>query len=61
MGQAKGVELKIWTEYEAIEPKGAGEGKEEKYFTRNEERRLFFLVERVGPSAAVEMNLGCFA
>lgn len=47
VGQAKGVELRIWTEYEAIEPNGAGEGKEEKYFTGNEERRLFFLVERI--------------
>lgn len=45
-GKDKGIPLKIWAEYEAVQPKVEGGTKEEKFFTGDEQRRLFFVVER---------------
>lgn len=46
VGKDKGIPLKVWAEYEAAQPKGDGEKKDEKFFTGDEQRRLFFVVER---------------
>ncbi|KAI9785579.1 MAG: hypothetical protein M1816_000390 [Peltula sp. TS41687] len=47
VGRAKGVELKVWAEYESSESEGPGEGKEGRFFTGDDQRRLVFTVERV--------------
>lgn len=46
IGQDLGVKLDIWAEYEETKDEGQ-KGDEEKFFTGDEQRRLFFVVERL--------------
>jgi len=48
VGKSKGVDLKIWAEYEALQPEVSGTGDQKRFFTGSEQRRLFFTIARVG-------------
>lgn len=56
VGRGKGVAVRVWAEYEEGRAEGEGDGnrqkdkdkdKEERFFTGDEQRRLYFVVERV--------------
>lgn len=48
VGKSRGVDLKIWAEYEALQPEVSGNEDQKRFFTGSEQRRLFFTIELVG-------------